>query len=263
MACNLKLAGLPSYTCRACGFHLHEKCSELPQKIKHPFDQIHLLTLIPSPQYPEGLFRCDACGKDGNGFSYHCGDCGIDLHTICANMPSRISHHSHPQHELRLTFFIPDSSRSFFCRICQGTGSNSWMYSCQECRFNAHLICARKRIGQTSRASSNPAQNIINNNNYMYQTNPPPQVVAAPLFRGQANLIPNLTPPTVNPNIRTALASFHQLMNSNSIGFDPSSTQGLDPSMFSGFDFSNLAGIDPSVFAGIDPSALAGVLGFF
>ncbi|CDY71678.1 BnaAnng38420D [Brassica napus] len=90
VVCKLKLLNLPSYTCKPCNFHIHLKCSELPQKIRHPFDKTHLLSLISSPKYQGGLFRCDACGKNGDGFAYHCGDCGIDLHTVCANMPSRL-----------------------------------------------------------------------------------------------------------------------------------------------------------------------------
>ena len=104
VVCKLKLLNLPSYTCKPCNFHIHLNCSELPQKIRHPFDKNHLLSLISSPKYQEGTFRCDACGKNGDGFAYHCGDCGIDLHTVCANMPSRVTHQSHPHHQLSLTF---------------------------------------------------------------------------------------------------------------------------------------------------------------
>lgn len=145
VVCNLKLFDLPSYTCKSCNFHIHLKCSELPQKIRHPFDKNHLLSLIPSPRYQEGRFRCDACGEDGDGFAYHCADCGIDLHTVCANMPSRVTHQSHPHHQLSLTFSIPSSS--FRCCVCLGLGFNSWLYSCRECGgFDAHLCCARRKL---------------------------------------------------------------------------------------------------------------------
>ncbi|XP_010544532.1 PREDICTED: diacylglycerol kinase theta-like [Tarenaya hassleriana] len=197
-ACKLKLAGLPSYSCLACAFNLHEKCAEMPRKIKHPFDEIHLLTLIPLPRYEEGRFRCDACGKDGDGFSYHCGDCGIDLHTVCANMPSHVSNQSHPQHELRLTFSVPDSSGSFCCMICRGMGSNSWLYRCNECGFNAHLICARKRVRQQS---SNPAPNV---NNCINRPNPSPHANMKPNHLGPANAAASRT---VNQILSNVLAS--------------------------------------------------------
>lgn len=158
VVCKFKLLNLPSYTCKPCNFHIHLKCFELPQKIRHPFDKNHLLSLISSPKYQGGQFRCDACGKNGDGFAYHCGDCGIDLHTVCANMPSRVTHQSHPHHQLSLTFSLmsPGGSgsgsrsaavSSFRCSVCQGLGSNSWLYSCKECGgFDAHLLCARRKL---------------------------------------------------------------------------------------------------------------------
>ncbi|CAA7050587.1 unnamed protein product [Microthlaspi erraticum] len=138
--------------------------------LAHPFDKNHLLSLIPTPKYQEGKFRCDACGKDGDGFAYHCGDCGIDLHTVCANMPSRVTHQSHPHHQLSLTFsMLPprgSGSRSaapvssFRCSVCGGLGSDSWLYSCKECGgFDAHLLCARRKLAT---APTNLAQHGLN-----------------------------------------------------------------------------------------------------
>lgn len=111
VVCKLKLLNLPSYSCKPCKFYIHRKCSELPQKIRHP----NHLYLIPSPKYQEGRFRCDACGKDGDGFVY-CGDFGIDLHTVCANMLSRVTHQSHPHHQLSLTISVPPGSATTYFR---------------------------------------------------------------------------------------------------------------------------------------------------
>ena len=116
MICKLKLLSLPSYSSKPCNFYIHLKCSELPQKIRHPFDRNHLLSLISSPKYQEGRFRCNACGKDGDRLAYHCGDCGIDLHTVCANMPSRVTHQSHPHHQLSLTISVPPGSATTYFR---------------------------------------------------------------------------------------------------------------------------------------------------
>ena len=116
--------------------------SRLPQQITHPFDQNHTLSLLPKPLYPEGLFNCDACGKEGNSFSYHCGLCNIDLHTTCASMPLMLSHQSH-YHQLNLTFSSPDDNKSFSCDICmEQLGVKQWRYRCSLCDFDAHLGCA-------------------------------------------------------------------------------------------------------------------------
>ncbi|KAL4601416.1 hypothetical protein ACB092_11G271500 [Castanea dentata] len=76
----------------------------------------------------KGLFNCDACGKEGNSFSYHCGLCNIDLHTTCASMPLMLSHQSH-YHQLNLTFSSPDDNKSFSYDICmEQLGVKQWRY---------------------------------------------------------------------------------------------------------------------------------------
>ncbi|XP_057497447.1 uncharacterized protein LOC130782189 [Actinidia eriantha] len=129
------------YTCQSCNYFLHVKCAQMPQKIKHPFHQNHVLSLLPTPTYPEVFFNCHACQKQGNGFSYHCKACKIDLHVLCASMPMTISHQFH-QHQLDLVFSPPYHNKSFSCDICKSSGSNHWLYRCGLCGFDAHLTCA-------------------------------------------------------------------------------------------------------------------------
>ncbi|XP_038723612.1 uncharacterized protein LOC120015312 [Tripterygium wilfordii] len=138
--CKLKVSGW-IYTCIPCNFFLDISCSKMPQQITHPFDQNHVLYLLSSPAYPQGFFCCDACGKQGNGFSYHCGVCNIDLHTQCASMPLLVTHQAH-QHQLQLTFSPPYYHRNFSCDLCKNLGSNQWVYRCNSCDFDAHLSCA-------------------------------------------------------------------------------------------------------------------------
>ncbi|KAL5760576.1 hypothetical protein ACOSQ2_019414 [Xanthoceras sorbifolium] len=133
--CKVKASG-GNYTC------VHISCSKLPQQITHPFDhQNHVLSLLPKPAYSQGFFNCDTCGEQGNGFSYHCGTCNIDLHTICATLPLLLSHQSHPHH-LNLTFSPPYNDKGFSCDICKNMGSNEWLNRCNLCEFDAHLVCA-------------------------------------------------------------------------------------------------------------------------
>ncbi|KAK4738333.1 hypothetical protein R3W88_002030 [Solanum pinnatisectum] len=130
------------YTCKSCNFFLHVECSQMPQQINHPFDKEHALSLLPKSIYPEGNFRCDACGETGDGFSYHCNSCGIDLHILCAVLPHYITHRSHC-HQLEIQFSSPYPSKSFRCDICKNIGTNQWLYRCHTCGFDAHLNCTK------------------------------------------------------------------------------------------------------------------------
>ncbi|EOA27519.1 hypothetical protein CARUB_v10023658mg [Capsella rubella] len=274
VVCKLKLLNLPSYSCKPCNFHIHLKCSELPQKIRHPFDNIHLLSLIPSPKYQEGRFRCDACGKDGDGFAYHCGDCGIDLHTVCANMPSRVTHQSHPHHQLSLTFSVSATASSFRCCVCRGLGSNSWLYSCRECgAFDAHLLCARRKlatptnmvqpvqnrmqpqlIGTTHFVNNVPPSPVINYNAYPLVVPTTTSDMIRPMISEMINNLVSNTPQ--NPS---QVSQLHELLGPLGMGSGgPIDGSGSSSSSgFLGFDPSVFTSVDPSVFAGFDPSLLS------
>ncbi|EYU27130.1 hypothetical protein MIMGU_mgv1a019848mg, partial [Erythranthe guttata] len=113
----------------------------LPEKITHPFDEKHVLTLLSEPAYGEGRFQCDACSERGKGYSYHCQPCGIDLHVHCAMLPLSVTHGSHV-HKLNLTFESPYPEKKFSCDICTSIGSCQWLYTCKSCGFDAHVKCA-------------------------------------------------------------------------------------------------------------------------
>ncbi|WZY91053.1 hypothetical protein YC2023_047788 [Brassica napus] len=270
VVCKLKLLNLPSYTCKPCNFHIHLKCSELPQKIRHPFDKNHLLSLISSPKYQEGTFRCDACGKNGDGFAYHCGDCGIDLHTVCANMPSRVTHQSHPHHQLYLTFSMPSpggsgsgsrsaAAASFRCSVCQGLGSNSWLYSCKECGgFDAHLLCARKKLP----SPTNMVQHGPNRPMQPHSIATTPFVnVPSPVFNNPYPLgTPTMSPiirPMINEMINNLVTNTPQSPSQVSQLLDLLGPFGLGGG--SGSSSSSGIGFDPSVFSSVgQPFGLGG-----
>ncbi|XP_048426206.1 uncharacterized protein LOC125470749 [Pyrus x bretschneideri] len=155
-ACKLDASAGWIYSCTPCNYLLHVSCSQMPQQITHPCDENkHVLTLLPTPIYSDGVFNCSACRKHGNGFSYHCGDCKIDLHTTCASKPLVHTHHSHP-HQLVLSFSLPPgptSSKTFICHICNQVGYKEWLYLCHPCGFAAHLACATAEPIQLNQAA--------------------------------------------------------------------------------------------------------------
>ncbi|XP_058080160.1 uncharacterized protein LOC131228494 [Magnolia sinica] len=137
--CTLKASGW-MYTCKTCNYSLHISCSKMPPMINHPSHVAHPLTLFSSPIYPEGVFTCNACGKQGAGFCYHCKVCELDIHILCAAMKLSVTHEAH-HHTLNLEFSPPYHNKSFSCDICKRTGSNHWLYRCNICEFDAHMSC--------------------------------------------------------------------------------------------------------------------------
>ncbi|GKE19360.1 C1-like, zinc finger, RING/FYVE/PHD-type containing protein [Tanacetum coccineum] len=141
LACDRSVSGSSCYTCVSCNFYLHKRCSDIPRTLKHQSDQKHDLVLLSSPAYPEGVFNCNACGSHGKGFSYHCPDCQLDLHVVCASMPPSTNHSSHA-HTLGLCLKPPYENQEFSCDICNQPGSKQWLYRCGSCEFDAHMKCA-------------------------------------------------------------------------------------------------------------------------
>ncbi|XP_030483365.2 uncharacterized protein LOC115699960 [Cannabis sativa] len=145
-ACNLKIISSVTaeyYTCKTCSFSLHQVCYNMPKKTQHPSHPIHHLTLqttCPSSSSKEGTFECKACGDHINGgvFYYSCAECGLYYHILCSALPLTISVSSH-LHELKLTFSSP---YNFSCDICTKPSYKGWLYRCQLCEFDAHLLCA-------------------------------------------------------------------------------------------------------------------------
>ena len=71
----------PFYSCVKCSFFLHEFCANLPKKKRHPLHQ-HPLSLL--PMKPSKDFRCYACHRRCNGFTYWCETCRFRLDVQCS-----------------------------------------------------------------------------------------------------------------------------------------------------------------------------------
>nr|GMD59499.1 binding protein [Ipomoea batatas] len=230
-ACSLEAKSAPVYTCTQCNFCLHKKCFEMPRELTHPFDTAHVLSLLPVPAYPEGLFSCDACGKRGNGFSYNCQPCGIDLHTICASLPTLLAHSSHP-HPLSLTFSPPYQGNRFSCDLCRRVGSKNWLYHCTACEFDIHLAC----ITTIPAPQHIPSHSFINQANPMAHNSPvrPPGIEMATYH----HLQPHGRPVRPAGNLGSAL------MNSLVNGLASGASQAATQAIIQGITGENSGGMD-------------------
>ncbi|KAD2394130.1 hypothetical protein E3N88_41107 [Mikania micrantha] len=130
------------YKCthHGCEFVIHDWCTRLPAELKdskgHPQ---HTLLLLPKADHS---FECHVCDDVSNGFVYSCSKCGYEIDVICAFMGVKITHKSHPHHQLSREF---SSFKRDFCRMCLSLYSSSendpWL-SCKSCNFHLHLGCA-------------------------------------------------------------------------------------------------------------------------
>ncbi|KAL2514107.1 Cysteine/Histidine-rich C1 domain family protein [Forsythia ovata] len=108
-----------------------------------------------------GSFSCNACGSEGNAFSFSCAHCEFDLHIQCAKLPAKILIDKHP-HELNLLFNFPykDENVVFVCDECHGTvNRNNWVYYCSHCDFGTHSNCATGIVTQKEEANSSQSCN--------------------------------------------------------------------------------------------------------
>ncbi|KAK6928637.1 DC1 [Dillenia turbinata] len=241
--CKLKASGGLIYCCQPCNYFLHISCSQKPQQITHPFDQNHVLSLLPIPIYPGGLFNCDACGKQSNGFSYHCNSCNIDLHITCASMALSLNHPSH-HHQLNLTFSPPYVNKSFSCDICKNLGSNHWLYRCNMCEFDAHLECAiaRPTLPVQEAIQRNQMQNFQTTTRAipMYNQAPSPMTVTQfavrPPIPVQSNIPNAYTSAGFYGGARPAGGNglFNNLLNQAIQGLFSGAGQGLTQSVMGG-----------------------------
>ncbi|PWA69166.1 zinc finger, PHD-type [Artemisia annua] len=143
--CLRPITSMPFYKCsmedESCNFALHEWCTRLPDQVQnHPGHSQHPLVLLPKAPYDFGLFKCDVCKLNCNGFVYSCVDCEYDVDASCAFIPEEITHQAHPNHLLKRVQSKPNikSCRSCLC----GFYRDEFSFSCDSCDFDLHPGCA-------------------------------------------------------------------------------------------------------------------------
>ncbi|CAA7014126.1 unnamed protein product [Microthlaspi erraticum] len=169
-ACGLINVLEPSYACYLCNYVVH-KTVDLPRVIKitrHPHRLSH------TPYLPTKVSSCRVCYKnvDIKYGQYSCNheDCSYVVHSKCATHEriwdgrelewepeesyqtedmapfvkvgeDLIEHFCHAHHVLRLEKSVGDSEKQ--CDACiRPVGSHDHFYSCIECEFLLHEVCA-------------------------------------------------------------------------------------------------------------------------
>ncbi|GFY82180.1 hypothetical protein Acr_02g0004200 [Actinidia rufa] len=132
------------YKCEHCSYELHPECKCRKPTITHDFFPGSVFEFY--EHIPGSCGRiCDACGKDINGFVYHCWEDGWDLHPCCSNLVK----------ELRIDgtdFILRDKvkSKCMWCKKKKLCGTTSrvpgWSYvsGCREYHF--HVYCVAKMV---------------------------------------------------------------------------------------------------------------------
>ncbi|XVF83467.1 hypothetical protein PTKIN_Ptkin16aG0488900 [Pterospermum kingtungense] len=131
--CGEMVSG-PTFSCVACGFHLHKQCAEAPSEMNHPFHRNHNFNLLKLENA-----NCFACWKPLLDAVHFSPDGGFYLHVKCADLSAEINHLLHPQHPLILQF----NSQRLSCSICRKPQDRGLVYSCSSpCEFVLHIECS-------------------------------------------------------------------------------------------------------------------------
>ncbi|KMT01149.1 hypothetical protein BVRB_9g224010 [Beta vulgaris subsp. vulgaris] len=146
------------YHCAQCNFDLHKTCAESPiiwllhKMPPEDIDKFGILRDIDDSfahpnhllkaEYKQEPFRCNHCKNIGDGVRYQCDACNETFHEVCAQHPTRLTSHLHPQHELELK--LRPSGLDINCAQCARKGkANNRMYTCYECNFFVHPQCSQ------------------------------------------------------------------------------------------------------------------------
>ncbi|KAK9060599.1 hypothetical protein SSX86_021305 [Deinandra increscens subsp. villosa] len=145
--CVKPIMTVPFYKCsryvdEQCCFVLHEWCTKLPTEVKdyvgHREHSLFLLPKVPSKFF--GVFECDICRLQSNGFAYGCAKCEYYVDINCAFIPEEITHDAHPNHLLYKVNYLSHDLSNRFCKACRWS-IRGWGFHCPTCDFYFHVGC--------------------------------------------------------------------------------------------------------------------------
>lgn len=140
--CDSKCREYFLYRCRPCEVVVCLQCAMKDRKLNHEFHS-HPLTLLPL----KSVFPCGACGVKGiEDFSYLCQTCLFWMHESCApkTLICKLHHRDHPLLLSDASFLKSYHTEGLFCSICHlEFDERYWLYYCFDCRFFAHIQCAK------------------------------------------------------------------------------------------------------------------------
>ncbi|XVF83469.1 hypothetical protein PTKIN_Ptkin16aG0489400 [Pterospermum kingtungense] len=142
-----EMVSAPTFSCVACGFHLHKQCAEAPSDLIHPFHRNHSFNLLKTkPDNYKGECVCDFCGQICEHFVYHC-SCGLDFHIKCALFSYNIAEKgiTEFQHIAGIDPLIstenrPEKLKNAQCFACWKPLLDS-VYFSPDCGFYLHVKC--------------------------------------------------------------------------------------------------------------------------
>lgn len=134
------------YRCESsdCDYVLHESCMFNSQTATHDF-------------YPDCTFKfsyeprscgtwCNACGKDINGFVYHCEDKDLDLHPCCLNLKNKMVIDG-----VKFKLNEKVTSKCIWCKskTLKGKSEGSWSYKSKCNKYHFHVHCITEMIHES------------------------------------------------------------------------------------------------------------------
>nr|XP_009606623.1 uncharacterized protein LOC104100954 [Nicotiana tomentosiformis] len=139
--CGLDLSTDKKKGCSTCDYIIHERCSQLPEKIQHPFHP-HTLTLVPKKDGVE--VQCNGCRQSSGCHTnytvlYQCKICDFQLHPSCAACPRRLK-----KLDLTLCYSFPYKNEvsKLFCSYCSKViNKDQWLYYGRNKDEKRHITC--------------------------------------------------------------------------------------------------------------------------
>ncbi|KAL8145694.1 uncharacterized protein LOC141705853 [Apium graveolens] len=145
----------PRYRCESndCDYVLHEKCKFRSETATHDFYPDCTFEFFYQPfgrcdkkKCKECGTFCNACGKDINGFVYHCEDKDLDLHPCCLELQNKMVING-----MKFRLIEKLTSKCIWCksRSLKGTSEGGWSYKSKCDQYHFHVYCIKEMMQES------------------------------------------------------------------------------------------------------------------